>query len=325
MSTIKIGVIGYGNLGKGVIRELANVRDMEPTALFTRRNPGSLDAPIPTFGMADLTAFVDRIDVMILCGGSATDLVEQGPLAANLFNTVDAFDNHKDIPAYFAAMDQAARAGGHLALIASGWDPGLFSLQRVLADSVLPNSTTTTFWGPGVSQGHSDAVRRVPGVEHAIQYTVPNEDAIARIEAGDDASELSVRDKHRRVCYVVAREGADHAQIEHSIKTMKNYFEPYDTDVHFISREELLRDHHAMPHGGQVICSGLSANNDHQVTSYKLKLASNPSFTASVLIATARAVYRLARDGKTGACSLLDVPIGYLSPHSPDELRANYL
>ena len=326
---IRIGIMGYGNLGRGVEYAVAQNPDMQLAAVFTRRDPASIQTV--TDGVAVLAAdkageMQDKIDVMILCGGSATDLPKQTPELARLFNVVDSFDTHARIPEHFAAVDAAAKESGTLALISAGWDPGLFSLNRVYAGAVLPQGETYTFWGKGVSQGHSDAIRRIEGVQDARQYTVPVESALEAVRSGAQPV-LTTRQKHTRECYVVAKPGADTARIEKEIKEMPNYFADYDTTVHFISEEELLRDHAGLPHGGMVIRTGKTGKdcaNTH-VIEYKLTLDSNPEFTSSILVACARAVWRMHEAGQQGCKTILDVPPALLSPLSGEELRASML
>lgn len=322
---IKIGISGYGNLGRGVEYALQKCDDMELCAIVTRRAPSSVKplTSVPVYG-ADDVGMLPEIDVMILCGGSATDLPVQGPTYAKLFNTVDSFDTHAKIPSYYREMDAAAREGGHLSMISVGWDPGLFSLNRLYAESVLPDGATYTFWGRGVSQGHSDAVRRVPGVLNAIQYTIPIPEAMDAVRSGS-RPELATAQKHRRECFVVAADGADLSKIEKAIREMPNYFDEYETAVHFITEEELRRDHAAMPHGGFVMRSGRTGQSSEQMIEYSLRLDSNPEFTASVLVCYARAAYRMAQNGERGARSVLDVPPALLSPKSGDALRAQLL
>ncbi|MBR5157701.1 MAG: diaminopimelate dehydrogenase [Clostridia bacterium] len=328
MEKIKVAIAGYGNLGKGVEMAISQNKDMELVALFTRRDPKTVKTAsgIPVYHTDDAAAHKDEIDVLILCGGSATDLPKQGPEFAALFNTIDSFDTHAKIPEYYAAVDAAAKAAGHTSIISVGWDPGLFSLSRAYAEAVLPDGETYTFWGKGVSQGHSDAIRRISGVKNAIQYTVPVESAINEVRSGSNP-ELSTRDKHTRECFVVAEEGADKAQIENEIKTMPNYFADYNTTVHFITEEEMARDHAAMPHGGFVIRSGKTGFDAQtpQIIEYALKLGSNPQFTSSVLVSYARAAYRLNKSGNIGAKSVLDVAPAMLSPKSGEELRKELL
>lgn len=328
MDKIRIGIAGYGNLGKGVEMAARQNPDIELAALFTRRNPANVKpvSGIPVYSADNAEKMKDEIDVLILCGGSATDLPEQGPKFAALFNTIDSFDTHAKIPEYFASVDHAAKAAGKTSIISVGWDPGLFSLSRAYADAVLPDGNTYTFWGKGVSQGHSDAIRRVKGVKNAIQYTVPVTAAVEEVRKGTNP-ELTTRDKHTRECFVVAEEGADKAQIERDIVTMPNYFSDYNTAVHFITEEELARDHSAMPHGGFVIRSGKTGANGEtpQIIEYALNLGSNPQFTSSVLVAYARAAYRLNQAGCTGAKSVLDIAPALLSPKSGEELRKELL
>ncbi|OUM95388.1 MAG: diaminopimelate dehydrogenase [Thermobacillus sp. ZCTH02-B1] len=323
---IRLGVVGYGNLGRGVIQAIGQNPDMELVAVFTRRDPSRLEgeAGVRFEHISAAEQYKGRIDVMIMCGGSATDLPEQTPAMAAMFNTVDSFDTHARIPEYFEKVDAAARKAGTVSVISTGWDPGLFSLNRLLAEAVLPQGKEYTFWGKGVSQGHSDAIRRVPGVKAGVQYTIPSAEAIERIRAGE-TPDLTTREKHTRHCFVVAEEGADKAEIERAIVTMPNYFADYDTTVTFITEEELRRDHAGMPHGGFVIRSGITGKGTKQIIEFSLKLESNPEFTASVLTAYARAAYRLHRDGVTGAKTVFDIPFGLLSPKSPEELRATLL
>jgi len=299
---------------------------MELVAVFTRRDPAKMngEADIRFEHISAAEQYRGRIDVMIMCGGSATDLPEQTPAMAAMFNTVDSFDTHARIPEFFAAVDAAARQAGTVSVISTGWDPGLFSLNRLLAEAILPVGKEYTFWGKGVSQGHSDAIRRVPGVKAGVQYTIPSTEAIERIRAGE-TPDLSTREKHTRHCYVVAEEGADKAEIERAIVTMPNYFADYDTTVTFVSEEELRRDHAGMPHGGFVIRSGVTGQGTKQIVEFSLKLESNPEFTASVLVAYARAAVRLRREGASGAKTVFDIPFGLLSPKSPEELRATLL
>ena len=322
---IRLGIVGYGNLGRGVELAVKQNPDTELVAIFTRRDPGSIQGTqTSVVSIDDVSEYQDKIDVMILCGGSAKDLPKQTPPLATLFNTVDSFDNHNHIPEYFAAVDESAMLHGHLSLISTGWDPGLFSMARVLGESVIPEGDTYTFWGKGVSQGHSDAIRRVNGVKNGIQYTVPNEDALSKVRSGN-RPELTTAQKHKRVCYIVAEPGADLAQIEQDIKTMPDYFEPYHTEVNFITEEELKKSHSAMPHGGIVMRSGVSGVGTVQHFEFGLNLGSNPEFTSSVLLAFARAVYRLSQEGRVGAVTVFDVPLAYLSSKSPEELRKHFL
>lgn len=324
---INIGIVGYGNLGRGVLLALKQNPDMNLVAIFTRRNPEDVkveDENAKVAHISRIEQYQDKVDVMILCGGSATDLPEQGPNLAKLFNTVDSYDTHAKIPEYFAAVDEAAKAGGKTSIISVGWDPGLFSLNRMLMEAVLPNGNTYTFWGKGLSQGHSDAIRRVEGVKAGVQYTIPSEEAMARVRKGENP-ELSTADKHTRECYVVLEEGADPKKVEHEIKTMPNYFADYETTVHFITEEELRANHTKMPHGGFVIHSGTTADEHKQLLEFSLKLDSNPEFTASVLVAYARAAHRLNQEGQNGAKTVYDVPPGYLSMKSPEQLRKELL
>lgn len=328
MST-RIGIIGYGNLGRGVECAVKAADDMELVAVFTRRDPKSVTIQtenVPVCNVADVEQWKDKIDVMILCGGSATDLPVQTPQFAKMFNVIDSFDTHAKIPEHFAAVDAAAKAAGTVALISVGWDPGMFSLNRVYANAILPDGKDYTFWGKGVSQGHSDAIRRIKGVKDAKQYTIPVEAALEAVRSGANP-ELSTREKHTRECFVVLEDGADAAAVEKEIKTMPNYFADYDTTVHFISEEELKRNHSGMAHGGFVIRSGKTGmNKEHNhIIEYSLKLDSNPEFTTSVLVAYARAAHRLAKEGQCGCKTVLDIPPAYLSEKSGEELRASLL
>lgn len=327
--TIKVGIVGYGNLGKGVECALQVSEDMEVAGIFTRRDPASFIAHnpnTPVYHMDDAMAFKGQIDVMILCGGSANDLPAQSAAFAEHFNIVDSFDTHAKINEHFDRVDASAKAGKTLAIISSGWDPGMFSLNRLYAEAILPSGSTYTFWGKGVSQGHSDAIRRIEGVKDARQYTIPVEQALAAVRSGKNP-ELSVRDKHIRECYVVAKQGADTAYIEKTIKTMPNYFADYDTFVHFISEEELAKNHAGIPHGGFVIHSGKTGwqQEHNHVIEYSLKLDSNPEFTSSVLVAYARAAYRMQQEGFVGCKSVYDVAPAYLHPQSAKQLRERIL
>ena len=323
-SKIRVAILGYGNLGRGVEAAMPYNPDMTLVGVFTRRAPETVKTltDVPVYHVDDLLAMKDSIDVLILCGGSATDLPVQSPEWAQHFNIVDSFDNHSKIPEHFAAVDASARAANKTALISAGWDPGMFSLQRLLGNCVLPNGNDYTFWGKGVSQGHSDAIRRIDGVVDAKQYTIPVEESLERVRAGENP-ELSTREKHVRECFVVAEEGADLARIEREIKTMPAYFEPYDTTVHFISLEELKRDHSGIPHGGFVLRSGVTGLNGEtrQMIEYRLTLGSNPEFTSSVLVACARAVARMDKEGMHGCKTIFDVPPAWLSPKDGAELR----
>lgn len=327
--SIRIGIIGYGNLGRGVECAIRQNEDMELAAVFTRRDPVSVS--ILTEGAAvcnvsDAPDWKDRIDVMILCGGSATDLPEQTPEYVKYFNVIDSFDTHAKVPEHFAKVDAAAKGSSHVGIISVGWDPGLFSLNRLYGNVILPEGSDYTFWGKGVSQGHSDAIRRIEGVKNAKQYTIPVESALEAVRSGSNP-EFATREKHTRECFVVLEEGADAAKVEQEIKTMPNYFADYDTTVHFISEEELLAEHSGIPHGGFVLRSGvtgLNKENKHLVE-YRLKLDSNPEFTSSVLVAYARAAHRMAKEGQSGCKTVFDVAPAYLSPKSGKDLRAELL
>lgn len=328
MDKINVGIVGYGNIGKGVELAVERNEDMELKAVFTRRNPAEVS--IITKGavvkhLDDMLSMKGEIDVMILCGGSATDLPEMGPQIVKHFNTIDSFDTHAKIPDYFAAMDKSAKEGGHVGIISVGWDPGMFSLNRLYAESILVQGSTYTFWGKGVSQGHSDAIRRISGVKNAIQYTVPIEEAVDRVRSGSEP-QLITRDKHLRECYVVAEEGADVNEIEQTIKDMPNYFRDYETSVTFISEEERKAKHSAMPHGGFVIRSGETGQEGSKhIIEYSLKLDSNPEFTASVLVCYARAACKLSRSQETGAKSVFEIAPALLSMKTPEQLRAEIL
>ncbi len=322
---IRIGIAGYGNLGRGVECAILQNPDMELFGIFTRRNPADVKTltGASVYHIDNIENYKDSIDVLILCGGSATDLPVQTPALAEHFNVIDSFDTHAKIPEHFANVDAVAKASGNVAIISVGWDPGMFSLNRLYAGAILPDGEDYTFWGKGVSQGHSDAIRRISGVKNAKQYTIPVDSALEAVRSGANPS-LSVREKHTRECFVVAEEGVDLAKIEQEIKSMPNYFADYDTTVHFISEEELSRDHSGIPHGGFVIrCgkTGLHGENKH-IIEYSLKLDSNPEFTSSVLVAYARAAYRMNKEGQSGCKTVLDVAPAYLSPKSADELRA---
>lgn len=326
---IKIGILGYGNLGRGVECAIRQNPDLELAAVFTRREPETvsiLTKEAKVCRVSEVGEWKGKIDVMVLCGGSATDLPRQTPEYAKDFNVVDSFDTHARIPEHFANVDAAAKANGKVGIISVGWDPGMFSLNRMYASAILPEGKDYTFWGKGVSQGHSDAVRRVEGVKDAKQYTIPVEGALESVRAGENP-ELTVRQKHTRECYVVLEDGANSAKVEEEIKAMPNYFADYDTTVHFISQEELLREHSGIPHGGFVIRSGKTGwEQEHShVVEYSLKLDSNPEFTASVLAAYARAAYRLAKEGQSGCKTVFDIAPAYLSAKSGEELRKNML
>lgn len=326
---MKIAVYGWGNLGRGVEAAARAADDVELVGIFTRRNPAEVvpsAGGTPIYPAGELAAYREQIDVLIICGGSATDLPALTPELTRHFHVVDSFDTHAKIPEHFAKTDAAAKETGHLAMISAGWDPGLFSLARTYFTAILPHTEPYTFWGRGVSQGHSDAIRRIPGVQDARQYTVPVEEALESVRRGE-APALTTREKHRRECYVVLKEHADAAAVEREIVTMPNYFADYDTTVHFISQEELDRDHRGMPHGGSVLCAGrtgLEAQHQ-QVMEFALRLESNPEFTASVLVACARAVHRMAARGRTGAVTMLDAAPADLSPLSPEVLRGQLL
>lgn len=321
---IKAGIVGYGNLGRGVEMAIAQNSDIELVAIFTRRSPASIKSSAKVVSTDDIAQYKGKIDVMILCGGSATDLPGQGPKISKMFNTVDSFDTHANIPSYFAEVDSSARESGNLSLISTGWDPGLFSLMRVLGQSVLPNGTDYTFWGKGVSQGHSDAIRRIEGVKDGKQYTVPVESALEEVRAGKQPK-LTTAQKHTRVCYVVAEPGADLKRIEQEIVTMPNYFADYHTTVNFISEEEMKKNHSGIPHGGFVFRTGTTGNGTSHKMEFNLQLGSNPEFTSSVLVAFTRAIARMAKEGQTGARTVLDIPFAYLSPKSGEELRKELL
>lgn len=320
MNKIRVGIVGYGNLGKGAEKAIAQNQDTELVAVFSRRQLAhSLYQPL-----AEVEQWKNKLDVLLLCGGSATDLPEQGPQLAAHFNIVDSFDTHARIPEYFEQVNAAATKAGKIAVISTGWDPGLFSLARVLGESVLPSGKEYTFWGRGVSQGHSDALRRVEGVRDARQYTIPSESALESVRAGENP-ELSTREKHTRECFVVLKEGADAARVEREIVEMPNYFSDYDTTVNFVSQEELERDHAALPHGGFVLRSGQTSEGNNHLVEFAIKLDSNPEFTSSVLVAYARAAHRLSQKGESGARTVFDIPFGLLSPRTPEELRRDYL
>ena len=324
--SIRIGIYGYGHLGRGVELAIQQNPDLTAVGVFTRRAPETVKTltGIPVYAAEDILAMQDKIDVVILCGGSATDLPTQTPDLAKYFNVVDSFDTHAKIPTHLANVDKAAKQGNKTALISAGWDPGMFSLARLYAGAVLSEGKDYTFWGKGVSQGHSDAVRRIEGVLDARQYTIPIDEALRRVRAGENP-DLTTAEKHERVCYVVAKEGADTARIEKEIKEMPNYFADYNTTVHFISADEMKANHSGLPHGGRVIRSGVTGNGTQQVIEYSLTLGSNPEFTASVLTACARAVYRLYQEGNYGCKTMLDVPPVYLSAESRENLIAALL
>ena len=326
---MRVGILGYGNLGRGVECAVKQNADVELKAVFTRRDPATvkpLTEGVPVYSVKDVEAHKDEIDVLIICGGSATDLPNQTPEYARYFNVIDSFDTHAKVPSHFANVDKVAKENGHIALISCGWDPGMFSLNRLYANCILPDGNDYTFWGKGVSQGHSDAIRRVKGVKNGKQYTIPVDSAIAAVRNGENPT-LTTRQKHTRECFVVAEEGADLKQIENDIKTMPNYFDEYDTTVHFISEEEFARDHAGIPHGGFVFRTGVTGWNreNKHVIEYNLKLDSNPEFTSSVIVAYARAINRLHSEGVNGCKTVFDIAPAYLSPLSGDELRAHLL
>ena len=327
MYKIKLAIAGYGNVGRGVEQAISQNEDMELTAIFTRRNPEEITPVtqgVKVYKMEEAVQHADAIDVMMLCGGSATDLMEQAPHFAAMYNCVDSFDTHARIPEYFAAVDANAQKSKKVSVISTGWDPGLFSLVRVLGNACLPNGCDYTFWGKGVSQGHSDAIRRVKGVKHAVQYTIPVEQAIAEVRNGNNPS-LTTRQKHIRECFVVAEQDADLNCIEQTIKTMPNYFCDYDTTVHFISAEEFKANHKEMPHGGFVFRTGTTGKDNRQCMEFSLQLDSNPEFTANVMVAYARAAYHLHRKGEIGAKTVFDIPFGLLVSASAEELRKTML
>ena len=326
---MKIGIMGYGNLGRGIECAIKQNPDMELAAVFSRRDPSTvkiLTEGVKVYSVDDAVKMKDEIDVLILCGGSATDLPVQTPEYAKYFNVVDSFDTHARIPEHFANVDASAKESGNIAVISCGWDPGMFSLNRLYANCILPQGKDYTFWGKGVSQGHSDAIRRVEGVKNGKQYTIPVDSALEKVRNGENP-ELSTREKHIRECFVVAEEGADKARIEKEIKEMPNYFADYDTIVHFITEEELERDHSGIPHGGFVIRSGKTGWNEENshIIEYSLKLDSNPEFTASVIVACARAAYRMKQEGMTGCKTIFDIAPAYMSPLDGAELRAHML
>ncbi|MBR1598395.1 MAG: diaminopimelate dehydrogenase [Lachnospiraceae bacterium] len=327
--SIRIGIMGYGNLGRGIECAIKKNDDLELAAVFTRRDPSTvsiLTEGVSVCSVNDVESWKGKIDVMILCGGSATDLPEQTPKYAKLFNVVDSFDTHAKIPEHFANVDAAAKEGGNIGIISVGWDPGMFSLNRMYANAILPDGKDYTFWGKGVSQGHSDAIRRIAGVKDAKQYTIPVDSALEAVRAGKNP-ELTTRQKHTRECFVVLEDGADAAKVENEIKTMPNYFADYDTTVHFISEEELKRDHSGIPHGGFVIRTGKTGWNDENdhVIEYSLKLDSNPEFTSSVIVAYARAAYKLSKEGASGCKTVFDIAPAYLSAKDGAELRKSLL
>ncbi len=326
---MRLGILGYGNLGRGVECAVKQNKDAELVCVFTRRDPSTvkiLTEGVPVVNVSEIEKYKDKIDVLIICGGSATDLPKMTPEYVKYFNVIDSFDTHARIPEHFANVDKAARENGHTALISAGWDPGMFSLNRLYANCILPEGKDYTFWGKGVSQGHSDAIRRIDGVKNGKQYTIPVDSALTAVRNGENP-ELTTRQKHTRECFVVAEEGADLARIEREIKTMPNYFDEYDTTVHFITEEELKRDHAGIPHGGFVFRSGVTGwekENKH-IIEYSLKLDSNPEFTSSVIVAYARAIDRLHKEGVNGCKTVFDIAPAYLSPLSAEDIRAHLL
>lgn len=326
---MKVGILGYGNLGRGIECAIKQNDDMDLVAVFTRRNPASvklLTKDVPVYSVNEVEKMQGKLDVLILCGGSATDLPKQTPKYAEYFNVIDSFDTHANIPTHFKEVDEAAKKSGHVAMISCGWDPGMFSLNRLYANAILPEGNDYTFWGKGVSQGHSDAIRRVEGVKDGKQYTIPVESALEAVRSGDNPT-LTTRQKHTRECFVVAEEGADKAKIEETIKNMPNYFSDYDTTIHFITEEELKKNHSGIPHGGFVFRTGVTGwEKEHKhVVEYRLQLDSNPEFTASVIIAYARAINRLHEEGQKGCKTVFDIAPAYLSPKSGEELRKQLL
>ncbi|WP_062104436.1 diaminopimelate dehydrogenase [Bacillus niameyensis] len=324
---IRIGIAGYGNLGRGVEAAIKLNADMELVGVFSRRDPASvkvLDPNVKVLSITNVEEYKDQIDVLILCGGSATDLPEQGPELAAMFNTIDSFDTHAKIPEYFAKMDEVAKRSGKTSIISVGWDPGVFSMNRLLGEAILPEGETYTFWGKGLSQGHSDAVRRVDGVKAGVQYTIPIENAVNRVRNGENPT-LATNEKHLRECYVVPEEGAELKKIEEAIVTMPHYFADYHTKVNFISEEEFQANHSKMPHGGFVIRSGKTGDSNSHIMEFSLKLESNPEYTASVLVAYARAAFKMNQLDQTGAKTVFDVPMGLLSPKSAEDLRKELL
>ena len=323
---IRLGILGYGNLGRGVENAMKLNDDMELCAIFTRRNPQDVkvNSNTPVVSVSDIEQWKDKIDVLIICGGSATDLPVQTPKYAEMFNVIDSFDTHARIPEHFANVDKVAKSSNKIAIISLGWDPGLFSLNRLFGNIILPNGKDYTFWGKGVSQGHSDAIRRIKGVKNAKQYTIPVKEALASVRDGENP-ELTTRQKHTRECFVVLEEGADAKQVENEIITMPNYFSDYDTTVHFISEEELIRNHSGIPHGGFVIRSGETSKGTKHVIEYSLKLDSNPEFTSSVLVAYARAAYKLNKEGQSGCKTIFDIAPKYLTNKTNEELISTML
>lgn len=321
---IRLGIVGYGNLGKGVELAVHHNSDIVLKGIFTRRDVSKINSNSNVIPISDILNYKDEIDVMILCGGSAFDLPEQCPMIASHFNTVDSYDNHSNIPTYYEKIDEIAKKSNKVSIISAGWDPGLFSLNRMLAQSILPNGESYTFWGNGVSQGHSDAIRKIDGVVNAIQYTIPSSEAIEKVKSGEHPK-LTNFEKHNRVCYVVPENFNDTKRIEKEIVSMPNYFKGYNTTVHFITEEEFKKNHSEMPHGGMVIRTGETENNHKHKIEFSLQLDNNPEFTSSVLLAFARGVYRMSKEGKSGAYTIFDIPLAYISPLSGEELRKNLL
>ena len=319
MNKVKLGIVGYGNLGKGLETNIKANEDMELVGIFSRRDPKTLGTDSPAYHYDEMNDFIDKIDVMLLAGSSQHDILNQTNEICKNFNTLDAFDTHSKIPDYYKEIDKIAKDNDHLSLISAGWDPGLFSLNRVFFESLLPHGDTYTFWGKGVSQGHTDAIKSIEGVRDAVQYTIPIEENMDRIRNGENPI-LSTREKHRRLCYVVIEEGYDKDEISNQIKTMKDYFDEYDTEVKFISQEELIKNHSSMPHGGTVLRNGISGKDNNQIIEFSLKLDSNPEFTSAVMVSYARALKKLYDEGKRGALTVLDVPISKLSNRPLDEL-----
>ena len=324
MSKIKVGIVGYGNLGKGAELALKHNPDFQLVGIFTRRDVSQIDSNSNIIHISKILEYKDKIDVMILCGGSAKDLPKQCPVLVNYFNTVDSYDNHENIPEYFEIVDKMAKQSNKVSLISAGWDPGLFSMNRLLAQVVFPKGANYTFWGKGVSQGHSDAIKRIKGVKDAVQYTIPSKEAIEKIRSGEKPK-LDNGERHKRICYVVPNDRKSMDRIEKEIKSMPNYFLEYDTTVHFISEEELKINHSKMSHGGFVICTDTTKNNNKQRMEFSLSLESNPEFTSAVVVAFARAVYKMSLEGKKGAFTVFDIPLAYLSPKSGEELRKELL
>lgn len=321
---IRLGIVGYGNLGKGIENNIKYNEDMELVAIFTRRDPKSLNTESNVRSVSEIVEYKDKIDVMILCGGSHSDLPKQTPSIASMFNTVDSYDNHSNIPEYFEAVDSVANSSNTTSLISIGWDPGLFSLNRLLFQSILPQGSNYTFWGKGVSQGHSQVLRAIEGVKHGVQYTLPIKEALDSIRAGN-APVLEPYERHRRVCYIVSNDDSLNKEIEKNIKSIPGYFKEYDTEVNFITEEEFIREHSSMPHGGSVLHSGRTSKDITHTMEFKLDLAHNPEFTSSILLAYARACHRLSKENSFGAYTIFDIPIGYLSPDSDYDIRKKLL